>query len=194
MRLVADPLQEEERLRSPGDRHRVGAAGDEHLFEGLGQGGHRDLVAQAQSLEHPHPHPQLSLAPVEEDELRRVGEAFASRGPVGVAGAFVEEGGEAPGQDLLHGRVVVVAGDVADTEAAVVRQSGEAVLEDDHGTHVGGALDVAHVVTLDAQRSIGELRAPPGELRGPGRGCRSPRRVAAGGARAPRRRCGPPSP
>jgi hypothetical protein len=149
--FVPHPLQEEEGFRPPGDHHGVRTARDEDLLEGLGQGGHGDLVAQAQTLEHADAHPQLSLAPVQEDELRRVGEALAPGRAVGVALPFLQQSGETPGQDLLHGRVIVVAGNLADAEAAVVRRPGETVLQHDHGADVGRALDVAHVVTLDAQ-------------------------------------------
>jgi hypothetical protein len=148
--LVAYPLEEKEGFRSPGDDHGVAPSRDEDLFEGLGQGGHRDLVGQSQLGQDPDTDPQLSLAPVEEDELGRIGEPAPTGDALGVALPLCEEGGQPPGQDLLHGRVVVVAGNLPDPEAAVVGRPGQAVLQNDHGTDVGRPLDVAHVVTLDA--------------------------------------------
>ena len=62
---------------------------------------------------------------------------------------------EAPGEHLLHRRVVVVAGDV-DLEPAVLALVRQAVLEHDHRPDVVGALEVGHVVALDAQRRLGQ--------------------------------------
>ncbi len=173
VRLVAHPLQQEQGVGPPRDGHRVGSPRHEHLLEGLGQGGHGDLLGQPQALEDPHPHAELALAPVEEQELGRIGEA---PGP-GAAGGGVlapgpgpglEEGGEAPGEDLLHGRVVVVARHVADAEAPVLGLAGQPVLEDHHRPDVVGALQVAHVVALDPQRGLGQPEHRPQRLEGPG--------------------------
>src|SRR3546814_7996370 len=65
-------------------------------------------------------------------------------------------GGEAAGEDLLHRREVVVALAALDLEAPVLGLLGEPVFHDDHRPDVVGALDVAHVVALDAQRSLGQ--------------------------------------
>ena len=52
------------------------------LLEVLARAASVDLVGQAQALEHPLPHRQLALAPVEQQELGRVGEAS---GPAGAS-------------------------------------------------------------------------------------------------------------
>ena len=51
--LVADALQQVERLGLPRQPDRLGPAGQEHLLELLRERRHRDLVAQAEFLEHP---------------------------------------------------------------------------------------------------------------------------------------------
>jgi hypothetical protein len=150
--LVAHPLEKKKGFGSPGDDHGVAAPGDEDLLERLGQGGHRDLVGQAQLGQDPDTDPQLSFAPVEQDELGRIGEAAATGDTFGVALPLFEEGGQPAGEDLLHGGVVVVAGHLPDPEPAVMGRAGQTVFQNDHGADVGRALDMTHVVTLDPQR------------------------------------------
>ena len=70
--------------------------------------------------------------------------------------ALVEVRGETPGQHLFHRRVVVVARHVPDLEAAVLALVGQAVLDDHHRADVVAALQVRHVVALDAQRRLGQ--------------------------------------
>ena len=72
--LVPDLLQQVQGLRGPGDAQRVGPAGEVHLLELLGQGGHRDLLFQPQLFEDPQGHVELTLAAVDEQQLRRIGE------------------------------------------------------------------------------------------------------------------------
>ena len=55
----------------------------------------------------------------------------------------------------MHGAVVVVALDGGHLEAPVVASLRQTVLDHDHRADVVGALDVAHVVALDAQRRLG---------------------------------------
>ena len=125
------------------------------------------------ALEDPHAHAQLALAAVEQEELGRVGEALrpGRLSGVGVCASGVcpgsQQGGEPAGEDLLHGRVVVVAGDVADLEAPVLGRPGQAVLEHHHGPHVVRALEVAHVVALDPQRGAGQAERLLEGLQGP---------------------------
>ena len=166
--LVAHPLQQVERLGAAGHPDRVGLPRQVDLLELLGQRGHRDLVFQVELLEDPHGHTELALAPVHEQELRRVGKMSL---PVG-QGKFPlgQVGGEAAGEDLLHGRVVVVAGDVADLETPVLGRPGQAVLHHHHGAHVVGALKVAHVITLDAQRCLGQIEGVLEGVEGAGPG------------------------
>ena len=61
-------------------------------------------------------------------------------------------------QHLLHGRQIVVAGDVAEAEPAVLRLAGQGVLHDHHRAHVVLPAEVAHVVALDAQRGVGQAQ------------------------------------
>ena len=92
--LVADPLQQVEGLAGPGDDHRVGHARHVHLLHPLGQRHHRQVGAGR------GPHRlqgggQLGPAPVDHDQVRRVGElppaparprAGRARWPVGPGG------------------------------------------------------------------------------------------------------------
>ena len=78
--------------------------------------------------------------------------------------ALLEVAPEAAGQDLVHrggvvdGLAAVVArGSAPDDEPAVLALARQAVLEDDHRRDDVGALDVADVVALDAQRRVVEL-------------------------------------
>ena len=99
--------------------------------------------------DHPLGHAELALAPVDQQEVGPVGEAAGSLGRL-------LERGEPPGQDLLHGGVVVVALHRLDLEAAVVGPLGQPVLEHHHGAHVVGPLQVAHVEALDTQRGLAQ--------------------------------------
>ena len=175
VRLVTHPLQQEQCFTPPRQRNRFGVAGQVDLLEPLGQRRHRDLVAQAELVEHLHGHTELALATVDEQELRRVGELLRpAPGRIGRRrlhdGIGVDErvgvdergvalgevGRQASPEHLFHRRVVVVAVDVLHLEAAVLALVGQAVGEHHHRTDVVGALQVGHVVALDAQRSLGQ--------------------------------------
>src|SRR5664280_1196144 len=159
--LVPQPLQEVQRLGLAWQAHRLGRARQVHLLETLGQGGDGHPLGQAQVVEDPHADVELPEATVHQEELRRVGEPPPggrrcthvpgdARRPGGIVGALlVEQGREPPGEDLLHRRVVIVAGNRRHLEVAVVALLGQSVLEHDHGAHVVGSLEVAHVVALD---------------------------------------------
>jgi hypothetical protein len=80
--------------------------------------------------------------------------------------ALVEVALEPPGEDLVHGRGVVdwsrcrprrYARSRPDDEPAVLGLAGQPVLEDDHRADDVGALDVADVEALDAQRRVRQL-------------------------------------
>ena len=68
-----------------GQPDRVGLARHVHLLEPLGQRRHRDLVVEAELLEHPDGHAELALAAVDQQQLRRVGELARRVSPAGVA-------------------------------------------------------------------------------------------------------------
>ena len=152
--LVPDALEEVQGLALPRDSHGVGLAGHEDLLEPLGQGGHGDLLLEAEIPDHPAGDGELGLAAVHEEQLGRIGEPARplGRGPLAVG----EVGGEPAGEDLGHGAHVVVVVDLTEAEAAVVALLREPVLHDHHGAHVVLALDVAHVVALDAQWRRGQ--------------------------------------
>ena len=105
---------------------------------------------------------------VDQQQLRRVGEpapALLDRlVPLGQVGA------QPAGEDLAHGREVVVLVDGADLEPAVLLRPGQAVLHDHHAADVVGALQVAHVVALDAQRRLGQVEGVLQGVEGPGPG------------------------
>ena len=75
VRLVPRLLQQVDGLTVTRYHDRLGAAGDEDLFELLGERGDGDLVGQAQLLEDLHADAELALPSVEEQQLRWVGEA-----------------------------------------------------------------------------------------------------------------------
>ena len=75
--LVADLLQQVERLGVARDAHRIGLAGHVHLLEALGQAGHRDVL-EPHLLEHAHRDAELALAAVDQHEVGRVREPLAA--------------------------------------------------------------------------------------------------------------------
>ena len=152
--LVPDALEQVQRLGTPRDPHGVGGARQVDLLEALGQRRRRDLLVEPQVLEDPHRHVELALAPVHQQQLRRVTElagALAHR-----ERPLVDVGGQAAREHLLHGGEVVVAGHGPHAEPAVLGLLREPVLHHHHRADVVGALDVAHVVTLDAEGGIGQ--------------------------------------
>ncbi len=68
--------------------------------------------------------------------------------------ALGEVAPEPAGDDLVDGADVVLPLDGLDREAAVLALAGQAVLEHDHRRDHVGALQVRHVVALDAQRRL----------------------------------------
>ena len=156
MGLVAHPLQQIQGLRPPRQPDRLSQAGPVDLLEALGQRGHRDHVANTQFLHDTHGDPQLALTTVHQQEVRWIREATGTvrqgRGLLGHVGA------ETTCEHLGHRGVVVVAGNAPDPEPAVVGLLGQAVLEHDHRPYVVGALQVAHVEALDAQRGLRQVQ------------------------------------
>ena len=156
VRLVTDPLQEEESIRPAGDPHRIGTSRPEHLLEAFCERSYGDLVGEAEALEHADPDSELTLSAVEEEQLRRVRELpRCLRVLVRVrrsALSRLEQRRESPRKDLVHRCVVVVSRDIANLEAPVLRRPRQSVFEHDHRAHVVGSLKVAHVEALDPQR------------------------------------------
>ena len=81
VRLVADALQHEQRLAAARHLDRVGSAGHVHLLEPLGETGDRDLVGQPERVDDPLGDAELTLAAVDEQQLRRVGELARACSP-----------------------------------------------------------------------------------------------------------------
>ena len=154
MRLVAEPLQQIERLALPWDLDGLALTRHIDLFEALRERRHRDLVLETELVHDPLRHAELPLASVDEEQLRRIGEPSRTtrRGAV----ALGEVRGEPAGEHLFHRREVVVAGDALHLEPAVVALLRKPVFHHDHRPDVVGALDVAHVVALDPQGSLGQ--------------------------------------
>ena len=105
--LVADPLQQVERLGVARDADRLGDARHVHLFEPLGQDGDRDLLSSPSSSSTSTATPSWPLPP---STSSRCG-GYANRPPRSATGfvALDEVGGEPAGEHLLHRREVVVA-------------------------------------------------------------------------------------
>ncbi len=95
--------------------------------------------------------PAASRSPIA-GGLLGAGRGLLGRGPV--LGRVFEEAAKTAGQHLVHGSVVVVSLDGGHLEAPVVAALRQAVLEHDHRADVVSALDMAHVVALDAQRGL----------------------------------------
>jgi hypothetical protein len=162
VRLVADPLQEVEPLRAPGEDDGVLLAGKPDLLEPLGQAAHRDVV-DAELVEGALGGRDLGRPAVDHDQARRVRELARATG-LGVdqhrtvlgrdrvaARLLVEQPAETAGDHLVHGGDVVLAVHALDHEAAVLALAGQPVLEDHHRRDHLGALEVGHVVALDPQ-------------------------------------------
>ena len=137
VRLVPDSLNELKDRRGAweGDRHVLPS--DEEKLLALGEAGHR-LVAEAQLLEGLDRGPELSLAAVDQDELRQLL-------------PFLQQPAVAPADDLAHrGEVVRSTGHALHPELPVVGLLRKALLEDNHRRHHVRALDVRDVEALDA--------------------------------------------
>ena len=174
MGLVAEVLQDEQRLRAAGDPQGLGLARQVDLLQPLGQADHRDV--QAAALEDLHGHAELPPPAVDDHQPGRVRELPGPpRSSIAVRRLGLQAS-EPAGQDLLHRGEVVLAGHALDLETAVVAALGEAVLEHHHGPDGVRRPQVRDVVGLDAQgrggqpQHVAELgqgaRASP-EVRGP---------------------------
>ena len=167
--LVADPLEEVQGLAGPGDDHRVGRARHVHLLHPLGQR-HHGQVGAGRGPHRLQGGGQLGPAPVDHDQVGRVGELppppvlFLGEVPLG------GQAGQAAGQDLAQGGHVVLALDRADLEAPVLALAGQAVLEHHHRAHHLAALEVGDVVALDPQRGLGQVEGLLELLEAPGPG------------------------
>src|SRR5690606_35028296 len=108
VRLVADALDEEERLAVARQDDRERLPGQPHLFESLGDAGDRD-VADAELAQHGGSGVDLRLAAVDEDEAGSVREALAAGALllVGGGGLVLIEAGE-PASQHLRDRLEVV--------------------------------------------------------------------------------------
>ena len=134
-----------------------GATRHVHLLELFGECGDRDLVGETELVDDPLGHVQLPLATIDDEQLGRVGELAGPVTPLlDRAVTLVDVRLQPAREHLFHGAVVVVAGDV-DLEPAVFPLVRETVFEHDHRTDVVGALQVRHVVALDAQRRLGQV-------------------------------------
>ena len=105
MRLVADLLQQIERLGVTRDADRLGLPRQVHLLEALGEAGDADVL-EPELLEHPHRDAELALAAVDQQQVRRVREPLAR---VRALVALAEVVAEPAGEDVLHRREVVLA-------------------------------------------------------------------------------------
>ena len=155
MALIADPLKHEERLGLARKPDRFALPGNEHLLELLRQRNHGNLLAQPQLIEDPHGRCELPLATVDHQQLRRVRELAVTL--LDRLFTIGEVGRETAGEHLFHRGEVIVAVDRLDLEASVLRFLGETVLHHHHRADIVGALDVAHVVALDSERSVGKV-------------------------------------
>src|SRR3546814_19775394 len=108
---------------------RVGEPRDVDLLELLGQRCHRDLLRQAQLLEHAGGDAELPLAAVDQEQLRRVRELAGALGDRPLA--LDQVGGEAAGPDLLPPCEGVGALVALDPEGTVLRPLGGTVLTTD---------------------------------------------------------------
>ena len=136
MRLVANPLQQVQRLAPSGDRDRLVPPRQVDLFEPLRQADGGDVDPELG--EHSNGSPQLTGTTVYNDKRRRVGElAPLLHGQLPID----EVRGEATPQRLLHGGEVVLAGDRPDPEAPVVRLLRQPVFKDDHRSNRVPPLD-----------------------------------------------------
>ena len=149
MRLVADLLQELQRRARPLERDRLREPRDEDLLLALRERDH----GHAREIELLHRRArggELPLPAVHDDEVRHRREALV--------GVDLPSACESAGDRLAHRAHVVLPGEPANREAAVVRVLRPAVLEDDHGRHDGLALDVRDVEALDPQRQALEIQ------------------------------------
>ena len=133
-------------------------------------------VFETELLEHAHGDVELALAAVDHEQVRRVREPLAR---VRAFVALAEVVAEPAGEHLFHRREVVLVVERLHLEAAVVGALGDAVFHHDHRRDDLGALDVRDVEALDAQRRLGQTRAPPAARRARGRARCDPTRAAA---------------
>jgi len=166
---LAGKPQPAQRFAGARQDHRIGFAGQPHLFQPLGQPGdghlgHPELEQRLGRRRH------LRRAAVDKQQVRRIAE-FAGTPRVGVetgagrrllgrAGGsrgsdLPQIAGEAPAGHLSDaGRVVAapVACRIPDGEAPVLRLARQPVLEHHQRSHHVAALDVADIDACDAQR------------------------------------------
>src|SRR4029453_14137048 len=101
MGLVADPLQQSQRVRSLLEHDRFAPTGHEYLLDSLGQANHRDAPL-GERLERPKPGRELALATVDHDQNRQRGEAPGGVRLVRRDVGLLHIAPEAPAEDLLH--------------------------------------------------------------------------------------------
>ena len=187
--LVANALQEIEPLARPRQDDRVLLTGHPDLLEPLRQPDHGDVV-DPELVERALGGSDLRRATVDDDQARRVGELAWAAGVgvdqdrpalllavlgapevhLGGLRALVEQPPETASDRLVHRGDVVLPVDALDHEPAVVALARQAVLEHDHRRDHLGALEVGHVVALDAQRCLLEPERELDLLEGLGAG------------------------
>ena len=164
-RLVADPLDEVERLAPAREDDGIGAPREPQFLEALRERDERDALERqiGDALERSG---QLRRTAVDDDELRRIGEPAPSRGSrVERFGLLGQQPLEAAAHDLAHGGRIVVRID-AELEAPVGLRARQSILENDHRADDLGAAEVGDVEALYAQRGLVELEPLPQVLEG----------------------------
>ena len=172
VRLVADALQQIERLAVAGQDHRVGLGGDPHLFEAFGQTDHRH-IPDTQFAEYRLCRVDLCRTAVDDVEIGRIGEPAARFRPILDVVAEPAPGHLGDRRDIIG---ATAAGGIPDREMPVVGFAWQAVLENHQRTDHIGALHVTDVDAFDPQRRLGQSqrvldtlqrRRPRGEVRCP---------------------------
>ena len=151
VRLVAQPLHQEERVAVPRQDHREVAVRLPELLEPLRDAGERD-AGHARVLERALRGRDLRLAAVDEQQVRPVREPGAAL--LRRCRLLVVEVRDPAAQHLVD-RVGVVGGR-RDVEAPVLVLARQPVLEDDHRRDDVRAGQVRDVEALDAQRRLVE--------------------------------------
>ena len=149
VRLVADLLQDFQRLGVAIDEKGIGIAHPDDLLQPLGQADDRQLLGQAQFRQRLVRKIQLALAAVDDNQLRQIVRILSQHPAV------------APVDDLLHRSVVVRPDDGLDLEPAVIFLGRLPVAEHHAGSDRIGTLDVG---VVEALHMPGEFLHPDGLL------------------------------
>jgi hypothetical protein len=155
--FVADTLHQVQSLGVALEEDRVVPAGDEQFLLAFSQPGHGDRVEQVVGLQHGGRPAELTLAAVDQQQVRQDGEGW-----VGGLADFSRPLGRLPAaeaavEDLLHAGEVILAEDGFDVEAPIQLLGRRALLEDDHAAHAGHPLGGGDVVALDPAGGFGQV-------------------------------------